>query len=175
MVFVDIPIGDRFGQTPFKMVIGIPNDFFQAVLAAQKLPATWIPQGEGEEFRDAPTDQVHKVHLSGNVAAISAHSHSARYGWTTAIGISEADLFGQAFGLVFLSALGGFAATGFVVLLAASLLTYVAGAIKSSPMVFTNFQKAHSNKSLRLDYRNFRRWREHYKQQPLPCWTAESK
>jgi hypothetical protein len=43
MVLIDIPIGDRFGQTPFKMIIGIPNDFFQAVLAAQKLPATWIP------------------------------------------------------------------------------------------------------------------------------------
>jgi hypothetical protein len=32
MVLIDIPIGDRFGQTPFKMVIGIPNDFFRAVL-----------------------------------------------------------------------------------------------------------------------------------------------
>jgi two-component sensor histidine kinase len=152
MVLIDIPIGDRFGQTPFKMVIGIPNDFFQAVLAAQKLPATWIPvvldtdwlvvaripsietfvghKGEGEEFRDAPTDQVHKVQLPEDVAAISAHSHSARYGWTTAIAISEANLFSQAFGLILLSALGGFAATGFVVLLAASLLTYVAGGIK---------------------------------------------
>jgi two-component sensor histidine kinase len=152
MVLIDVPIGDRFGQTPFKMVIGIPNDFFQAVLAAQKLPETWIPavldtnwrvvarvpgietfvghKGEGEEFRDAPTDQVHKLRLLENVAGIAAHSHSARYGWTTAIAISETNLFSQAFGLVFLSALGGFAATGFVVLLSASLLTYVAGAIK---------------------------------------------
>jgi two-component sensor histidine kinase len=152
VVLIDIPIGDRFGQTPYKMIVGIPNDFFQAVLAAQKLPATWIPvvldtnwltvaripgletavghKGEGQEFRDAPTDQVHKVHLLEDVAAISALSHSARYGWATTIAISEADLFTQAFGLVFLSALGGFAATGFVVLLAASLLTYVAGGIK---------------------------------------------
>jgi two-component sensor histidine kinase len=83
----------------------------------------------GEEFRNARSDQTHEVRLVTGEAAMSAHTHSARFGWTTAIAMTEADLFKQAIGPVLLAAIGSFVATGVVIAMAALFAMYLGRAI----------------------------------------------
>jgi two-component sensor histidine kinase len=153
MAWVDVPIKDDSGATPYTLSIGIPNGLFQRLLLEQNLPASWSPvildadwtivargisperfvgnKGGGLEFRNAPADQTHEVRVLEGQAALSAHSHSGRSGWTTAVAISEADLFKQAIGPVALAAFGGFIATALLIAIAAVLATYLATAIKT--------------------------------------------
>lgn len=151
MALVDVPIEDDTGQTLYTLVVGIPNGIFQNVLIAQHFPTTWTsvildpnwmivardidPQkfvgkkAAGEEFRNARTDQTHEVRLVTGETALSAHTHSTRYGWTTAIAMTEADLFKQALGPVLLAAIGSFIAAGAVIAMAALFSTYLGRAI----------------------------------------------
>ena len=151
MALVDVPIEDQTGQPVYTLVVAIPNGIFQNVLIAQHFPPSWTsvildpnwmivardidPEkfvGEkagGEKFRNARTDQTHEVRLVTGEAAMSAHTHSARYGWTTAIAITEADLFRQALGPVLLAAIGSFIAAGAVIAMAALFSTYLGRAI----------------------------------------------
>src|SRR5215831_10183284 len=98
---VDVPIEDQAGQRVYTMVVGVPNDVFQEVHTAQHLPPNWSPvildkdwvivarginpekfighKGAGEEFRNAPTNQIHEVRVLEGAASLSAHSHSGRY------------------------------------------------------------------------------------------------
>jgi two-component sensor histidine kinase len=69
------------------------------------------------------------VRLVTGEAAMSAHSHSARYGWTTAIAITDTDLFNQALGPVLLAAIGSFIAAGVVIAMAALFSIYLGRAI----------------------------------------------
>src|SRR5262249_45133580 len=111
MALIEIPIEGANGQILYTMVVGVPNGNFQRILASQLLPKKWHPvildadwrvvardteleeflghKGGAEEFRSAPSDEIHEVHLLEGIAAISAHSHSSRFEWTTAIAISE--------------------------------------------------------------------------------------
>jgi hypothetical protein len=73
---------------------------------------------------------------------MSAHSHSSRYGWTTAIAISDADLFNQAIGPGLLAALGGLVAVGLVIAIAALFSTYLARAIRSLAQMVRGFPEA---------------------------------
>jgi two-component sensor histidine kinase len=152
MALIDIPIENAKRQVLYVMVVGVPSSIFQRTLTSQLLPPKWHPvildadwrvvardinleefighKGAGEDFRYTPTDRIHEVHLLEGMAAISAHSHSSRYGWTTAIAISEADLFQQAIGPVLIAGLGAFIATALVIVLAAFLATYLADAIR---------------------------------------------
>jgi two-component sensor histidine kinase len=149
---VDVPIEDQSGQRVYTMVVGVPNDEFQEVLTAQHLPPNWSPvildkdwvivargrnpekfvgqKGAGEEFRNAPTNQIHEVRGLEGVPSLAAHSHSSSYGWTTAVATSETNIFEMALRPALLAAIGGFLASGLLIVLAAFLSTYLAGAIR---------------------------------------------
>ena len=153
LAMVDVPIEDQGGQRVYTMVVGVPKDEFQKVLIAQHLPPNWSPvildkdwvivargsnpekfvghKGAGEEFRNAPTNQIHEVSVLEGVAALTAHSHSGRYGWTTAVATSETNILNMAFRPALLAAIGGFLASGLLIVLAAFLSTYLAGAIRT--------------------------------------------
>jgi two-component sensor histidine kinase len=144
------------------LVIEVPNRIFQDMLDRQHLPQTWSPvildadwmvvargvnperyvgqKGAGEEFRNAPSDRTHEV-LDG-APSMSAQSHSSRYGWTTAIAVSDANLFNQAIGPGLLAALGGLVAVGGVIALAALFSTYLARAIRSLAQMVRGFPEA---------------------------------
>jgi two-component sensor histidine kinase len=152
LALVDVPIEDQGGQRLYTMVVGVPADAFQKVLIAQHLPPNWSPvildkdwvivarglnpekfvghKGAGEEFRSAPTNQIHEVSVLEGAASLTAHSHSGRYGWTTAVATSEANILNMALGPTLLAAIGGFLAAGLLIALAAFLSTYLAGAIR---------------------------------------------
>ena len=141
MELIDIPIEDESGRTLYTMVVEVPDRIFQDMLTEEHLPRTWSPvildadwmvvargvdpgrfvgqKAAGEEFRNAPSDRTYEVRLLDGALSMSAHSHSNRYGWTTAIAISDADLFNQAIGPGLLAALGGLVAVGLVIALAA--------------------------------------------------------
>ena len=151
MALFDVPVEDESGRNLYTMVIGVPNRVLQNLLDEQHLPPTWSPvildadwmivargldpekfvgqKGAGEEFRNARTDQTHEVRILEGAPSMSAHSHSNRYGWTTAIAISELDLFNQAVGPATIAGIGGFIAAGLVIILAALFSTYLARAI----------------------------------------------
>ncbi len=151
MALIDVPIEDDTEKTLYTLVVGVPSRVFQNVLTAQNFPPTWTSvildadwmivardispekfvgqMGAGEEFRNASTDQTHEVRLVTGALAMSAHTHSSRYGWTTAIAMTEADLFNQAHGPILLAAVGSFIATGVVIVLAALFATYLARSI----------------------------------------------
>ncbi len=164
MELIDVPIQDESGRRPYTMVIGVPNRIFQDMLTEQHLPRTWSPvlldadwmivaggispekfvgqKASGEEFRNAPSDRTHEVRVPEGAPSMSAYSHSSRFGWTTAIAISEADLFNQAIGPVFVAALGGFVAVGLVIVMAALFSTYLARAIGSLAHMVRGFPEA---------------------------------
>jgi two-component sensor histidine kinase len=73
---------------------------------------------------------------------MSADSHSSRYGWTTAIAISDADLFNQAIGPGVLAALGGLVAVGLVIATAALFSSYLARAIRGLAQMVRGFPEA---------------------------------
>jgi GAF domain-containing protein len=164
MELIDVPIEDESGRRLYTMVIGVPNRIFQDMLAEQHLPRTWSPvildadwvivarsispekfvgqKAAGEEFRNAPSDQTHEVRVLEGEPAMSAYSHSSRYGWTTAIAISEAEMFNQAIGPGLLAALGGLVAVGLVIAMAAVFSTYLARAIRSLAQMVRGFPEA---------------------------------
>jgi two-component sensor histidine kinase len=164
MEMIDVPIEDESGRSIYTMVIEVPNRIFQDMLTEEHLPRTWSPvildqdwmivargispekfvgqKAAGEEFRNAASDQTHEVRLLDGGPSMSAHSHSSRYGWTTAIAISEADLFNQAIGPGLLAALGGLVAVGLVIAIAAFFATYLARAIRSLAQMVRGFPEA---------------------------------
>jgi two-component sensor histidine kinase len=164
MELIDVPIEDESGRSIYTMVIEVPNRIFQDMLTEEHLPRTWNPvildpdwmivaggispekfvgqRAAGEEFRNAPSDQTHEVRVLDGALSMSADSHSSRYGWTTAIAISEADLFNQAIGPGLLAALGGLVAVGLVIAIAAFFSTYLARAIRSLAQMVRGFPEA---------------------------------
>src|SRR6516162_1346839 len=169
LAMVDVPIEDQGGQRVYTMVVGVPNDVFQKVLIAQHLPSNWSPvildadwvivargispetfvgqKGAGEEFRNAPTNETHEVRVHKGAASLWAHSHSSRYGWTTAVSISEADILKMALGSALLAAIGGFLATGLLIVLAAFLSTYLASAIRTLAYTVRGFPESTVNQT----------------------------
>ena len=164
MELIDVPIEDESGRSIYTMVIGVPNRIFQDMLAEQHLPRTWRAaildadwmivartispekfvgqKGAGEAFRNAPSDRTHEVRLREGTQAMAARSLSSRYGWTTGIAISEADLFNQAIGPGLLAALGGLVAVGLVIAIAALFSTYLARAIRNLAQMVRGFPEA---------------------------------
>ena len=164
MELIDVPLEDESGRRLYTMVIGVPNHLFQDMLAEQHFPRSWSPvildpdwmivargispekfvgqKAAGEELRNAPSDRTHEVRVLEGEPAMSAHSHSSRYGWTTAIAISDADLFNQAIGPGLLAALGGLVAVGLVIAIAALFSTYLARAIRSLAQMVRGFPEA---------------------------------
>ena len=164
MELIDIPIEDESGRSLYTMLIEVPNRIFQDMLTEEHLPRTWSPvildadwtvvargvspdrfvgqKAAGEEFRNAPSDRTHELRQLDGAPSMSADSHSSRYGWTTAIAISDADLFNQAIGPGLLAALGGLVAVGIVIALAALFSTYLARAIQSLAQMVRGFPEA---------------------------------
>jgi two-component sensor histidine kinase len=164
MELLDVPIEDESGRRLYTMVIGVPTRIFQDMLTEQHFPRTWSPvildadwtivargispenfvgqKAAGEEFRNAPSDRTHEVRVLEGEPAMSAYSHSSRYGWTTAIAISDADLFNQAIGPGLLAALGGLVAVALVIAMAALFSTYLARAIKNLAQMVRGFPEA---------------------------------
>jgi hypothetical protein len=194
MELIDVPIEDESGRRLYTMVIGVPNHLFQDILTEQHFPQTWSPvildpdwmivarglspekfvgqKAAGEEFRNAPSDRTHEVRVLEGEPAMSAHSHSSRYGWTTAIAISDADLFNQAIGPGLLAALGGLVAVGLVIAIAALFSTYLARAIRSLAQMVRGFQKPHSNRGQPSAYAKCPSWPEGCARPPSRCWIV---
>jgi two-component sensor histidine kinase len=169
LAMVDVPIEDQSGQRVYTMVVGVPNDVFQQVLTAQHLPPNWSPvildadwvivargispekfvghKGAGEEFRNAPNNQIHEVRVLEGVSSIAAHSHSSSYGWTTAVATSETNILEMAFRPALLAAVGGFLASGLLIVLAAFLSTYLAGAIRKLASTVVGFPDSTVNQT----------------------------
>src|SRR6516164_9210478 len=167
LALVDVPIEDQGGQRLYTMVVGVPNDVFQKVLIAQHLPPNWSPvildkdwlivarglnpekfvghKGAGEEFRNAPTNQIHEVRVLEGVVSLTAHSHSSRYGWTTAVALSEADILKMALPPALRAGIGGFLASGLLIVLAAFLSTYLASAIRKLASTVRGFPESALN------------------------------
>ncbi len=161
LAMVDVPIEDQSGQRVYTMVVGVPNDVFQDVLTAQHLPPNWSPvildkdwvivargtnpetfvgqKGAGEEFRNDPTSQIHELRVLEGASLIAAHSHSSRYGWTTAVATSEMNILEMAFRPALVAGIGGFLASGLLIVLAAFLSTYLAGAIRKLASTVVGF------------------------------------
>jgi two-component sensor histidine kinase len=169
LAMVDVPIEDQSGQRVYTMVVGVPNDVFRQVLTAQHLPPNWSPvildadwvivargvnpekfvghKGAGEEFRNAPNNQIHEVRVLEGVSSIAAHSHSSSYGWTTAVATSETNILEMAFRPALLAAIGGFLASGLLIVLAAFLSTYLAGAIRKLANTVVGFPESTVNQT----------------------------
>jgi two-component sensor histidine kinase len=169
LAMVDVPIEDQGGQRVYTMVVGVPNDEFQKILIAQHLPPNWSPvildkdwvivargfnpekfvghKGAGEEFRNAPTNQIHEVSVPEGAPSLSAHSHSGRYGWTTAVATSETNILKMAFGPALVAGIGGFIASGLLIVVAAFLSTYLAGAIKKLASTVGGFPESTINQT----------------------------
>jgi two-component sensor histidine kinase len=161
LAMVDVPIEDQAEQRVYTMVVGVPIDMFQEVLTAQHLPPNWSPvildkdwivvargvnpekfvghKGAGEEFRNDSTNQIHEVRGLEGVSSIAAHSHSSSYGWTTAVATSETNILEMAFRPALLAAIGGFLASALLIVLAAFLSTYLAGAIRKLASTVVGF------------------------------------
>jgi two-component sensor histidine kinase len=169
MAMVDMPIEDQAGQRVYTMVVGVPTDVFQEVLTAQHLPPNWSPvildkdwvvvargvnpekfvghKGAGEEFRNDPTNQIHEMRPLEGASSIAAHSHSRSYGWTTAVATSETNIFEMAFRPALLAAIGGFFASGLLIVLAAFLSTYLARAIRKLASTVVGFPDSAVNQT----------------------------
>jgi two-component sensor histidine kinase len=169
MAMVDVPIEDQAGQRVYTMVVGVPNDVFQEVLKRQHLPPNWSPvildkdwvvvargvnpekfvghKGAGEEFRNDLTNQIHEVRVLDGVSSIAAHSHSNSYGWTTAVATSETNILVMAFRPALLAAIGGFFASALLIVLAAFLSTYLAGAIRKLANTVVGFPDSTINQT----------------------------
>src|SRR5262249_21819014 len=160
-------IEDQGGQRLYTMVVGVPNDVFQKVLIAQHLPPNWTPcildkdwivvarglnpekfvghKGAGGEFRNAPTNQIHEMRVPEGALSLAAQSHSGRYGWTTVVTLSEANILKMAFGPALRAGIGGFLAAGLLLVLAAFLSTYLAGAIRKLAAMVQGFPETAFN------------------------------
>jgi two-component sensor histidine kinase len=169
LAMVDVPIEDQGGQRVYTMVVGVPDDEFQKILIAQHLPPNWSPvildtdwvivargsnpekfvgqKGAGEEFRNAPTNQIHEVRVLEGAPSLAAYSHSGRYGWTTAVATSETNILNMAFRPALLAAIGGFIASGLLIVLAAFLSTYLAGAIRKLASTVRGFPESTVNQT----------------------------
>ncbi len=169
LALVDVPIEDQSGQRVFTMIVGVPNGEFQKILIAQHLPPNWSTvildadwvivargvnpekfvgqKGAGGEFRNAAPNQTHEVRVLEGAASLSAHSRSGRYGWTTAVALSETNIFKMALGPALLAAIGGFLATGLLVVLAAFLSTYLASAIRKLAYTVRGFPESTVNQT----------------------------
>ena len=169
LAMVDVPIEDQGGQRLYTMVVGVPNDVFQKVLISQHLPPNWSTvildndwvivarglnpekfvghRGAGEEFRNAPTNQIHEMRVLEGALSLSAYSHSDRYGWTTAVALSETNILKMAFGPALLAAIGGFLASGLLIVLAAFLSTYLASAIRKLASTVRGFPESTVNQT----------------------------
>ena len=169
LAMVNVPIEDQIGQRLYTMVVGVPNDVFQNVLVAQHLPPNWSPvildkdwvivarglnpekfighKGAGEEFRNAPTNQIHEVRALDGTPSLSSHSRSSRYGWTTAVATSETNILAMAFRPALLAAIGGFLASGLLIVLAAFLSTYLASAIRKLASAVESFPESTVNQT----------------------------
>jgi two-component sensor histidine kinase len=178
LAMVDVPIEDQNGQRVYTMVVGVPIDMFQEVLRAQHLPPNWSPvvldkdwvivargvnpekfvghKGAGEEFRNDPTNQIHEVRGLEGVSSIAAHSHSSSYGWTTAVATSQANIFEMALRPALLAAIGGFLASGLLIVLAAFLSTYLAGAIRKLASTVVGFPDSAVNQMPKFRVRELR-------------------
>src|SRR5262249_12103996 len=169
LAMVDVPIEDQAGQRVYTMVVGVPADLFQEVLTSQHLPPNWSPvildadwvivargvnpekfvghKGASEEFRNDPTNQIHEVRELEGLSSIAAHSHSSSYGWTTAVATSETNILEMAFRPALLAAIGGFLASGLLIVLAAFLATYLAGAIRKLASTVVGFPESTVNQT----------------------------
>ena len=169
LAMVDVPIEDQSGQRVYTMVVGVSADLFQQVLTAQHLPPNWSPvildkdwvivarglnsekfvghKGAGEEFRNDPTNQIHEVRVLEGAASLTAHSHSSRYGWTTAVALSEANIVKMALGPALRAGIGGFLASGLLIVLAAFLSTYLASAIRKLASAVRGFPESALNQT----------------------------
>ncbi|HLI13496.1 MAG TPA: ATP-binding protein [Alphaproteobacteria bacterium] len=111
--------------------IVIPSDAFQRIIDDQRLPAKWNgvildqdwtvvarvinadkylgKKGATERLRysKAP-DLVYETHVLEGPLSLSSLSRSARYGWSVAFSMPEADMFRQVLRPILLSAAGGF-------------------------------------------------------------------
>jgi hypothetical protein len=167
LAMVDVPIEDQGGQRLYTMVVGVPNDVFQKVLTAQHLPPNWSPcildkdwvivarglnsekfighKGAGEEFRNAPPNQIHEMRALEGALSLAAQSHSGRYGWTTVVTLSEANIVEMAFGPALRAGIGGFLASGLLIVLAAFLSTYLASAIRKLASMVQGFPESALN------------------------------
>src|SRR5215469_10124606 len=164
LAMVVVPIEDQSGQRLYTMVVGVPTDVFQEVLTAQHLPPNWSPvildkdwvivarglnsekfvghKGAGEEFRNSPTNQIHEMRALEGALSLAAQSHSGRYGWTTVVTLSETNILEMAFRPALLAAIGGFLAAGLLIVLAAFLSTYLAGAIRKLASAVRGFPES---------------------------------
>src|SRR6516225_2737758 len=167
LALVDVPIEDQGGQRLYTMVVGVPNDVFQKVLIAQHLPPNWSPvildkdwvivarvfnpekfvghKGAGEEFRNDPTNQIHEVRGLEGAPSLTAYSHSNRYGWTTAVALSEANIVKMALGPALRAGIGGFLASGLLIVVATFLSTYLASAIRKLAGMVQGFPESALN------------------------------
>jgi two-component sensor histidine kinase len=178
LAMINVPIEDQAGQRIYTMLVGVPTDVFQEVLTAQHLPPNWSPvildkdwvvvarsvnpekfvghKGAGEEFRNAPTNQIHEVRVLEGVSSIAAHSHSRNYGWTTAVATSETNILEMAFRPALLAAIGGFLASGLLIVLAAFLSTYLASAIRKLASAVQGFPESTVNQTPMFRLRELR-------------------
>jgi two-component sensor histidine kinase len=169
LAMIDVPIEDQNGQRVYTMVVGVPIDVFQEVLRAQHLPPNWSPvvldkdwvivarglnpekfigqKGAGEEFRDAPTNEIHELRVLEGAPSLAAYSHSSSYGWTTAVATSETNILEMAFRPALLAAIGGFLASGLLIVLAAFLSTYLAAAIRKLAGTVEGFPESTVNQT----------------------------
>ena len=127
---VDVPVPDPDGQLRFVLSMFVPSAAFQRIIDEQHLPTSWSPvildadwsvvardtnrskfigqKGAAQVFQHDP-DGLHDVRLLDGDRALSAHSHSRRYGWTVAIAMPIAAMLKQALAPMLAAALGGFA------------------------------------------------------------------
>ncbi len=80
-------------------------------------------------------------------ASLAAHSHSSSYGWTTAVAISETNILKMAFKPALLAGIGGFLASGLLIVLAALLSTYLASAIRTLAYTVRGFPESTVNQT----------------------------
>ena len=127
---VQVPVLSSDGQLRFVISILVPSTAFQRIIEEQHLPTSWSPvildgdwtvvardisrskflgqKGAAQEFQNAP-DGLHEVRLLDGDRALSAHSHSRRYGWTAAVAMPTSAMMGEALTPILAAALSGFA------------------------------------------------------------------
>src|SRR6266567_2768899 len=113
---VEVPVLSADRQLRFVITILVPSTVFQRIIDEQRLPTSWSPvildgdwtvvardvsrpkfvgqKGGAQEFQHAP-DGLHEVRLLDGDRALSAHSHSRRHGWTTAIAMPIWAMLGE--------------------------------------------------------------------------------
>src|SRR5262249_20111090 len=97
------------------------------------------------EFRNAAANQIHEMRVPEGALSLAAHSHSSRYGWTTAVALSEANILKMALGPALIAAIGGFLAAGLLIVFAPFLSTYLASAISKLATTVRGFPESALN------------------------------